>query len=244
MSFSACYHSAVCFFSWVQNRNLYGYILVLQCLKSSFLSWGRPVMPLATHFSLCIFNLLLGLLFLSSFYSFISCSVFIFFLIKVFCTVEKTEGGDLINAYQYLMSGSQVAGAMLCLAMPSIRTRGRGHRLEHGKFHLNMREKFFAVRLTDPGKGCPEWWWSLLLWRYSRLTDLFFSFTESTSILSFRPTDTRSLSGKHKAWLSLDTNSGLMHIYLLLFSVSCCWLSQMQRRKMTFKWEDFHKPTA
>ena len=103
----------------------------------------------------------------------------------------EDRGRDLINAYQYLMSGSQVAGAMLCLAMPSIRTRGSGHRLEHGKFHLNMRKKFFAVRLTDPGKGCPEWWWSLLLWRYSRLTDLFFSFTESTSILSFRPTDTR-----------------------------------------------------
>jgi len=35
------------------------------------------------------------------------------------------------------------------LVLPSDRTKGSGHKLEHSKFHLNNRKKFFTVRVIE-----------------------------------------------------------------------------------------------
>ena len=60
------------------------------------------------------------------------------------CTAR---GGDLINAYRYLQGGYQEDRARLFSLVPSNRIRVNGHKLEHGKFQLNMRKNFFPLRV-------------------------------------------------------------------------------------------------
>jgi len=83
-------------------------------------------------------------------------------------TMGKGRLRDLINAYKYQKDGSQEVGAGLFSVVCSDRTKGNGHKRQHRKFHQNTRKNFFTVRVTSPGTGCPERWWSLLPWRCSR----------------------------------------------------------------------------
>jgi len=46
--------------------------------------------------------------------------------------------------------------ARLFLAVLSNRTRGSGHKLEHGKFHQNMRKNFFTLRVTEHWNRAPR----------------------------------------------------------------------------------------
>ena len=47
---------------------------------------------------------------------------------------------------------------------PNNRLRGEWHRLEHRKFHVNMRK---YLEGDSTGTGCQRDW-SLILWRYSQ----------------------------------------------------------------------------
>ena len=58
----------------------------------------------------------------------------------------------------YLKSSSQVNGAWLISTVLSNMIRGSGYKLECRRFHVNMWEKFFTLRMTAVAqaaqKGC------------------------------------------------------------------------------------------
>jgi len=68
--------------------------------------------------------------------------------------------GDLITVYTFLKVGSGGGAAHLCFLVTSDGTRGKGMKLQQGKYRLDMRKRFFRERAVVIGVGSPgKWSW-------------------------------------------------------------------------------------
>ncbi|PKU46244.1 hypothetical protein llap_3468 [Limosa lapponica baueri] len=67
--------------------------------------------------------------------------------LELFSLEKRKLQGDLVVAFQYLKGAYKKAGEGLLTRVCSDRTRSNGFKLEDSKFKLDIRKKFFTMRV-------------------------------------------------------------------------------------------------